>query len=483
MSAKPAARDASRANLMDRPSVSLLCVFLFCVSLLILGYSVLYRPLNRDEYEHLYSSYLMVQGQLPYRDFFQHHHFLSWLLLAPVVKIFSDTPYLLYIARCLSLCAILATAFYTYKISVLKGGDKRSVFLFVTVLLSIDIIVWSGILVRPDMFMVAAFFAGLYYYIIYLKYKNIFPLVLSFLLFFASFLFLQKAIFLLFGFGICAIYHLYKKELRLRDFLTALALPLFLLAYLLYFMLKEHVLIDYVELNWLFNFMIPFEYGKILVKPPLLFCSIALIMAETGIIKRAKFQFTSVIFLVFCVFFAILPTPYWQYYIPLFPFIIMTLSSSFSIVQDRKNKNAIVVLLLLLVIFNAGLNIYKFVWVKTNTCVKREYDIVLRVTGENEEILGSHEICPVRRDALGYYGHILELCQLENAHFSRGKELYDIPELIMTKAPKVLWSGLVEEYFDDNGFKTYIEQNYVKICRLYVARSIPPEKYQNDRAR
>ncbi|MDD4702444.1 MAG: hypothetical protein PHI96_09510, partial [Desulfovibrio sp.] len=159
-------------------------MFLFGVSLLVLGYSVVFRPLDHDEYEHLYSAYLMLQGQIPYRDYFQHHHFLYWILLAPFVKNFPDTSHLLYIGRSLSLGALLITAFYTYKISVLKGGDRRSVFLFVTVLLSIDMIVHSGLLVRPDIFMVGAFFSGLYYYIIYLKNKNIFPLILSFLLFF-----------------------------------------------------------------------------------------------------------------------------------------------------------------------------------------------------------------------------------------------------------------------------------------------------------
>lgn len=483
MSAKPAAIDASRASLVDRPSFFPFCVFLFCASLFILGYSVIFRPLDHDEYEHLYSSYLMLQGQIPYRDFFQHHHFLYWIFLAPFVKNFQDTSCLLYIARSLSLCAIFITAFYTYKISILKGGDRKSVFLFVTVLLSIDMIVHSGILVRPDMFMVAAFFSGLYYYIVYLKNKNVFPLVLSFLLFFVSFLFLQKAVFLLFGFCLCVIYQLYKKELLLRDFLAALALPLFLLVWLLYFMQKEHVFVDYFELNWLFNFKISMVYGWIRLKLPLFFCSISLIVIELRIIKRAPFQLTSIIFLFFCLFFAILPTPYEQYYIPLFPFIIITLSGCFDLLQDNKSKNAIVILLFLLIIYNAARDIGSFVLDQTNTCVKREYDIVLRVTTEDEEILGSHEICPVRRDALGYYWHNQPLSLLDKKYFSRGKELYAIPELIMQKTPKVLWAGFVDKYFDDDGFKSYIEQNYVRVFNIYVAKGIPAEIYQKELAR
>ena len=242
MDTKPTIMDTPGTSPMDKPLVFFLCLFFFCVSLSVLGYSVIFQPLDHDEYEHLYSSYLMLEGQVPYRDFFQHHHFLYWIFLAPFVKNFPDTSSLLYIGRSLSLGAVLITAFYTYKISVLKGGDRKSVFLFVTVLLSIDMIVQSGLLVRPDIFMIAAFFSGLYYYIIYLKNKNIFPLILSFLLFLASFLFLQKAVFLLFGTCICVVCQLYTKKMPVRDFLIALALPLLLLVYLVYFMLQAPVM-------------------------------------------------------------------------------------------------------------------------------------------------------------------------------------------------------------------------------------------------
>ncbi len=477
MDNKPTMMDAPGTSPMDRPSVFFLCVFFFCVSLFVLGYSVIFQPLDHDEYEHLYSSYLMLQGQIPYRDFFQHHHFLYWIFLAPFVKNFPDTPSLLYVGRILSLGAVLITALYTYKISVLKGGDRKSVFLFVTMLLSIDMMVQSGLLIRPDIFMIAAFFSGLYYYLLYLRDKRLFSLIFSFLLFFVSFLFLQKAVFLLFGTCICALYQVYTKEMRVRDFLTALALPLLLLVYLVYFTLREHVFVDYFELNWLYNFKISMEYGWVLLKLSLLFCSMALISTEVRAIKRAPFQFTSVVFFSFCVFFAIMPTPYEQYYLPIFPFIVITFSSCFSMVQDRKIKNAIVAVMFLLFFYNATHEVKRFVLDDTDACVQRVYDIVLRVTAEDEEILGSHEICPVRRDALGYYWHNLELSQLDKEHFSRGKELHDIPELIMKKSPKVVWDGFVTEYLGDGAFRDFIEQNYTKVCNIYVAKGIPLEEH------
>jgi len=36
---------------------------------------------NGDNIEHIHSSFLIAQGQVPYRDFFQHHNPLMWYLL------------------------------------------------------------------------------------------------------------------------------------------------------------------------------------------------------------------------------------------------------------------------------------------------------------------------------------------------------------------------------------------------------------------
>ncbi len=46
------------------------------------------RPLWEDEIEHLHAAYLVHQGQVPYRDFFQNHPPTLHLLLAPIVSLF-----------------------------------------------------------------------------------------------------------------------------------------------------------------------------------------------------------------------------------------------------------------------------------------------------------------------------------------------------------------------------------------------------------
>ena len=55
--------------------------------------------INSDEKEHLYASFLIAQGDVPYRDFFEHHHPLLWYLFSPVVMFLSNSENILYAMR------------------------------------------------------------------------------------------------------------------------------------------------------------------------------------------------------------------------------------------------------------------------------------------------------------------------------------------------------------------------------------------------
>ena len=47
------------------------------------------QPKTGDDVEHLHSSWLVLQGKVPYRDFFQHHNPLMWYIFAPLMEVFS----------------------------------------------------------------------------------------------------------------------------------------------------------------------------------------------------------------------------------------------------------------------------------------------------------------------------------------------------------------------------------------------------------
>lgn len=58
-----------------------------------------YHYMCMDHAEHIHAAWLVWQGQVPYRDFFEHHNPLFWYVLAPFVAAFYKNALVLYAAR------------------------------------------------------------------------------------------------------------------------------------------------------------------------------------------------------------------------------------------------------------------------------------------------------------------------------------------------------------------------------------------------
>lgn len=74
-----------------------LCVFFF------LSYFTFNNVLYGDEREHVYASFLVLNGYVPYRDFFEHHHPLLWYIFSPIVALFLNNENIWYAIRTFSL--------------------------------------------------------------------------------------------------------------------------------------------------------------------------------------------------------------------------------------------------------------------------------------------------------------------------------------------------------------------------------------------
>lgn len=105
--------------------------------------------------------------------------------------------------------------------------------------------------------MALALVAGIYYLFRYLKSRNVSALVLSFLLFFAAFMFTQKAALILIGMGAVILWLLYTGRAVWKDCLVAAALPVLLYAAFLAFLYYEDVLAMYFKANFELNSHIP----------------------------------------------------------------------------------------------------------------------------------------------------------------------------------------------------------------------------------
>jgi len=108
---------AAAVWLLDRPSgevwkKSRLIAVLGTVFWLVLSW--IGNPIDSDEIEHLHASWLISQGLLPYRDFFQHHNPTLWVLLSPILKIFPISPVICDFARFVSLGISVLIGFCTW---------------------------------------------------------------------------------------------------------------------------------------------------------------------------------------------------------------------------------------------------------------------------------------------------------------------------------------------------------------------------------
>ena len=225
-----------------------------------------HQPKTGDDVEHLHSAWLVFQGKVPYNDFFQHHNPLLWYLYAPLLGAMQYEIAVFDTVRIISTLLLFLNLFIVGLIA--KKFTSNSWFASILSVASVfpSYIIYSGQDFRPDNYMVLCLVAGIYYLFSYLDNKKSNHLVISFLLFVLSFLFMQKIIFTLGVIGIIVIYLLIKKQIELNDFLKSLILPIILAIVFVSWLWYHNMFERYWLSNYIFNLYIPDVYGHLVEK-------------------------------------------------------------------------------------------------------------------------------------------------------------------------------------------------------------------------
>lgn len=205
-----------------------------------------------DEFEHLHASWLVSTGKVPYKDFFEHHNPLLWYLSAPLVSLFYDNAVIFYVMRGVSAGISVLTLFFIYK-TVLLYASKSGAWLAVALTLGNIITVYNFSQYRPDNFMNCCFIIGIYYWFCYMKSRQLKSLVLSFLGFTFSALFLQKISLLLIAVECLILIMAFGKKMSFKDITLAAFPSLGAAAVFLLFLYQQGAFADYIELNLHFN--------------------------------------------------------------------------------------------------------------------------------------------------------------------------------------------------------------------------------------
>ena len=227
----------------------------FCVSLLY--WVVIYSGSgDGDTLEHVHTSWLVWQGKIPYKDFFQHHNPLLWYVGAPFVGYYEYSLRAVDAVNMVTVTVFALTLFFIYRLhkdflTGRLGGLIAAAFCALPQesLYNKDF--------KPDNFMAFALVAGVYFLFGYLKNKKLNYLVIYYLLLFAAFMFTQKAALLIFCIGLMVLWLLYAKKMSWSDCLSAALLPVLVYIAFLAFLYHEDSLSMYLKANFELNSHIP----------------------------------------------------------------------------------------------------------------------------------------------------------------------------------------------------------------------------------
>ena len=235
-------------------------IFGICASFWILFY---HEPKTGDDVEHLHSAWLVFQGKVPYVDFFQHHNPLLWYLFAPIMGMFAYDIVVFDVVRIISTLVMLITLYFAGRIAGQNICKDKYATLLAIASVFPSYVVLSGQDFRPDNYMVCSFIVGLYYFFAYLESHKTRHLVISFVLMFLTFMFMQKSVFFLGIFGLIVLYLLYKKDIKGEDFIKSLILPLLGVIWFIGWLFYHDMIKLYWQANFIFNLYIPDVYDSL----------------------------------------------------------------------------------------------------------------------------------------------------------------------------------------------------------------------------
>jgi 4-amino-4-deoxy-L-arabinose transferase-like glycosyltransferase len=120
---------------------------------------VLNRMIDPDESQHLHVAWRVAQGQVPYRDFWEHHLPLFHYLVAPLTRALFDRPEIYFAARALMVLASAGAVVVTWRIArrLSAGGAAWAV----VVLLALPQFAETSTEARPDVPALLAHLLGL----------------------------------------------------------------------------------------------------------------------------------------------------------------------------------------------------------------------------------------------------------------------------------------------------------------------------------
>lgn len=212
-----------------------------------------FRFFDGDEIEHVHSAWHVLNGGVPYVDFFEHHHPLLWYLLAPALASLPEAASTMIAIRLAFFLLVPATAWATYKLARECGAARDAAWLCVFLLLSMTTFAYVAIEIRPDVPQVFFGVVSVLYFARALRTGRARDAVLCGVTAAAAFLFLQKALLLLAWLAAAFAAHVVRRRVSWRLGLYAAAAFAATCAPFAALLAAAGAFDDYLVTNWMLN--------------------------------------------------------------------------------------------------------------------------------------------------------------------------------------------------------------------------------------
>lgn len=120
---------------------------------------VLNRSLDPDESQHLHAAWMVSQGQVPFLDFWEHHSPLLYYFLAPLTRLFAESPAVYFAGRVAMLLPAGVALLLAYRLA--RRVSVRAAMAGVALLAFLPEFVEHTTEVRPDVPALAAWLGSL----------------------------------------------------------------------------------------------------------------------------------------------------------------------------------------------------------------------------------------------------------------------------------------------------------------------------------
>lgn len=397
---------------------SLVIILAIAIVFLIVGLSFS-RYLVPDEFEHLHAAWLVSQGQVPYKDFFEHHTPLLWYLLAPIFLLFKSPIVIVVLARLLILLFLALVFFLVYKITADMFSKWSGIFAIFT-LSTTFLYIQNTIEIRPDTPMIFFWLISWFYFLKATKNDSSKYYIYTGLFLSVAFLFKQVIILALPAYLIVLFFK--KRKFILKNSISLIASFLTIqLAVLAVFYFCEG-LNQYLNLNFWWNLKINNYYYFPILNGPKRYLYYDWFLYLLGILglsiiikkwineKTVKIsELLAIVFLIILALFLILlaNAPYTHYWPPILIVLSMfagNLLNHLIFVLKNKLIFKIVIIYFIFFILNNFFIGSFYIGLFNNKQQIERINLILKITKNNDEVFsGDGEYVPMRPHANYYW--------------------------------------------------------------------------------